>query len=306
MYQLGFVTLSVALVIGWAATLAGFLAPWWPAVDILNHFRPFAVAGSGLLLVLSLASGSRRLSTGAANLFMITFALLLAALLLQAPRVMPHRSFLRVATLNTWIEKGQGNRIVHFVEQTQADIILLQEIGTADQAEVLPQLRSIYPFIFFDESKRRSPAILSKRSWLAAGIIPGATDHPVAVWARFEQDGRLFEIMSVHAANPLLPEEQADDIGRLIAAIRSRAEPMIVGGDFNLTPFSWGLTKLAQRTGLRWAQTFSASWPADRLFPFVLIDHVLVQGPLGVVKIDTAESVGSDHLPVVAELAFRE
>ena len=39
--------LSVALVLGSAATIVGFLAPWWPPAEILNHFRPFAVAGSG-------------------------------------------------------------------------------------------------------------------------------------------------------------------------------------------------------------------------------------------------------------------
>lgn len=291
---------------GWAATLVGFLAPWWPAADILNHFRPLAVGGSGVLLAISFAIGSRQLAIGSAGLFATTLALLLAALLFQASTLEIGRPFLKVATLNTWTEKGQASRIVRFVEQVQADIIFLQEIGAADRTEILPQLQSAYPHIFFDERTRRSPAILSKIPWQATGIVQGGTDHPVAVWARFEQDGLAFDVASVHTANPFSPEEQAVDVDRLIAFVRSRSGPMILGGDFNLTPFSWKLTKLAWQTDLKWAQTFNASWPANRLIPFVLLDHVLMRGPFGAMKIRTAEPVGSDHLPTVAELGLRK
>src|SRR5215207_9784616 len=98
--------LSAALMLGSAATSVGFLAPWWPEAEILNHFRPFAVIGSGLLLDLSLACGFRSLATGWACLFAITLALLLIALLYMAPKDPTARVGLRIVTLNTWANKA--------------------------------------------------------------------------------------------------------------------------------------------------------------------------------------------------------
>jgi endonuclease/exonuclease/phosphatase (EEP) superfamily protein YafD len=111
-------------------------------------------------------------------------------------------------------------------------------------------------------------------------------------------------VASVHTANPFEPEDQAEDVDRLIAFVRSRTAPVIMGGDFNLTPFSWKLTKLTHLTGLRRAQTFEASWPANRLTPFVLLDHILVPRDVALVDVETGPSVGSDHLPVTAGLVF--
>jgi endonuclease/exonuclease/phosphatase (EEP) superfamily protein YafD len=295
--------LSAALVLGSAATSVGFLAPWWPEAEILNHFRPFAVIGSGLLLALSLACGFRSLATGWACLFAITLALLLIALLCMAPKDPTARVGLRIVTLNTWANKAQVDAIVRFIEQTEADIILLQEIDRKDRAAILARLQPIYPQVFFDQRPQRSPAILSKQPWLETGVLKATNNRVVAVWARFEQGGRAFEVASVHTGNPFKPEAQATDIDRLIEFVRNRRGPVILGGDFNLTPFSWKLTKLAQLTGLKWAQVFSASWPANRFVPVVLLDHVLLKGPLALVKVETGSSVGSDHLPVIADLS---
>src|SRR5215203_1196320 len=298
--------LSVALVLGFAATIVGFLAPWWPAAEILNHFRPFAVIGSGLLLALSLAFGFRSLAAWLACLFAITLALLLLSLLYMAPKDTTARASLRVVTLNTWANKAQADAIIRFLEQTQADIILLQEIDRQDRAAILARLQPIYPQMFFDQRPQRSPAILSKQPWLETGVLEPTNDRAVAVWARFEEGGQAFEVASVHTGNPFKPEQQATDIDRLIEFVRSRRGPIIMGGDFNLTPFSWKLTKLAQLTGLKWAQVFSASWPANRFVPIVLLDHILLDGPFALVKVEAGSSAGSDHLPVIADLHLQK
>jgi endonuclease/exonuclease/phosphatase (EEP) superfamily protein YafD len=132
----------------------------------------------------------------------------------------------------------------------------------------------LYPHIFFDPRSRYGPAILAKRAWIEAGIVKTKGESPLAVWALFVHEDQAFVVASVHIANPFEPKGQVDDIDRLIEYARAQDGPIIMGGDFNLTPFSWKLAKLAHETGLRWAQTLEASWPADRLAPFVLLDHV--------------------------------
>jgi endonuclease/exonuclease/phosphatase (EEP) superfamily protein YafD len=234
----------------------------------------------------------------------VTLALMLAALLFQAPKINAAGPILRVVTINTWTDRRRADRIIHFIEQSDADIVLLQEIGETDRAETLPQLQTAYPYIFVDERARNGPAILSRRPWSVSGIVDGSTDRPVAVWARFELNGRTFTVASVHPAYPFLPDKQAEDVDRLIAFVRAQVGPIVLGGDFNLTPFSWQLAKLVRLTGLKWAQTFSVSWPANRLLPIVLLDHVLTREPLGVVQTHTAKAIGSDHLPIVTDLSF--
>lgn len=299
--------IDAGLSLGTAVTVAGLLAPWWPVLELINHFRPFLALGMGLLLALSIGLRPRRLAATASVLFAVNLALLIVpALYYGALKHAAAEPDLRVATLNTWVVKGQANRIIDFIKQTDADVILLQEVGQGDQAAVLNQLASAYPYVLFDEHSRSGPALLSKWRWSDSGIIPNGRGRPLAVWARFEQDGRSFEIASVHTANPFEWLHQPGDIDRLIRFARSRQAPLILGGDFNLTPFSWKLTKLAEWADLRWGQTFAASWPANRLIPIVLIDHVLVSKGVVLTAVETGPRVGSDHLPVVAELILED
>lgn len=195
----------LGLIAGFAATLMGFLAPWAPALEMLNHFRPFALVGAGSLLAVSLALGLRKLVIPSAVLFSVTLALFLAPLLYAAPKAPTAEPDFRIVTLNTWVEKGQTSEMVRFIEGTQADFVLLQEIGRIDRAALLRQLEPLYPHVFYDPRSRYGPAILSKRPWIDTGIIKTRGESPVAVWARFEHDGRAFAVASIHTANPFNP-----------------------------------------------------------------------------------------------------
>lgn len=295
---------DVGLSLGTAATIAGFLAPWWPALELINHFRPLLTLSVGLLVVFVLGVRPRRL-TAAAALLAVNLALLIVPALRYSAQADPAAApTLRVATLNTWIAKGQANRIREFIEQTGADVILLQEVGRGDQAAVLDELAAMYPHIVFDQGSRSGPALLSKRPWVASGSIPTGRGRPLAVWARFDQDGRMFEIASVHTANPFEWRHQPGDIDRLIEFASSRQVPLILAGDFNLTPFSWKLIKLAEQADMRWGQTFSASWPAYELIPIVLLDHILAPDGAVFTNVETGPRVGSDHLPIVADVTL--
>ncbi len=290
------------LTAGALVTRLGCLAPWWPQIEIINHFRPFIVVGTGALLIFYGALQSRKAAVGAGLLLTVNLVLLLAPLHYQAPQASPTDSGWRVATLNTWIREGQTDRIAEFLGETQADIVLLQEVGRTDRATLIERLRLTYPHAHFDPRSRYGPALLSKKPWVEAGVLAAGRPQPIAVWARFEDNGRLIEVASVHAANPLEAEAQARDVDDLIAFVLSRDRPVILGGDLNLTRYSWKLMKLAHQTGLRWVQTFAASWPAHWWRPFVLIDHILVPKGFAVIRADIGPNLGPDHLPAFADV----
>jgi hypothetical protein len=77
----------------------------------------------------------------------------------------------------------------------------------------------------------------------------------------------------------------------------------VIGGDFNLTPFSFGLQTLAREEHLSWLQTFTASWPA-RPLPLFLLNHILVTPDFAHAHGGIGPDVGSDHRPVVGNVFF--
>jgi endonuclease/exonuclease/phosphatase (EEP) superfamily protein YafD len=83
---------------------------------------------------------------------------------------------------------------------------------------------------------------------------------------------------------------------------------MILTGDLNTTPWSFGLQRLDRTLGLVRrdralstypAQLFGRPWP----LPFLAIDHVYAGPGWATVKVERGPWLGSDHYPVIVTLA---
>ena len=99
----------------------------------------------------------------------------------------------------------------------------------------------------------------------------------------------------------------------LLERVRQEDEPVIVAGDFNFTD------EAANAGALRGAGLVSAhdlagtgrdsTWPfaptSRRYLPGVRIDHVFLDRRLTCTKFEIAGDSGSDHRPIVADVAFR-
>ena len=104
----------------------------------------------------------------------------------------------------------------------------------------------------------------------------------------------------MHHAWPLHAYAQANHTEWLIAWRQSVTEPLLIAGDFNLTPFSWKLSKFAWKTGLRRYSTYQRSWPGHLYAPAFLIDHVFSTDTFRPLDVRTGPALGSDHLPIIA------
>jgi endonuclease/exonuclease/phosphatase (EEP) superfamily protein YafD len=80
--------------------------------------------------------------------------------------------------------------------------------------------------------------------------------------------------------------------------------PLLLAGDFNLTPWSPFYSDFIRATGLvNAARGRLATWPAW-LGPLgIPIDHALLRGSLSLVRIASGPDLGSDHLPLKFALA---
>jgi endonuclease/exonuclease/phosphatase (EEP) superfamily protein YafD len=147
--------------------------------------------------------------------------------------------------------------------------------------------------------------LFSRHPYINGGSIERTDSNPGVVWAHIRQENISYEFIGVHFAYPFHARAQARHFDWLIHYIRTRARPLIVAGDFNLTPFSAKLTKFAFATGLKRHATLLATWPGDKFRPVFLIDHVFSSREFYSVNVTVGPFLGSDHRPVIADIGLR-
>jgi hypothetical protein len=82
--------------------------------------------------------------------------------------------------------------------------------------------------------------------------------------------------------------------------------PLVLTGALSTSPWSSAFRRLKAATGLVSARVLMPSWPAWPLaLPQVALDHILVSPDIAVAAAGTGPAVGSDHLPVWAQLRHR-
>jgi len=227
----------------------------------------------------------------------------------------PHR--LRIMTINVHASSDRYDLVRAEIERLNPDIVFLPE-NTDRWAAGLAPLRARYPYVVDGQSPSVFSLFLFSRIPLSdAAIIklPEPDGFP-AIVARVCPEAASGErtclrIVGIHPPPPLdgrIAAERDAALQALPALIAGQdAERTVLLGDFNCTPWSPLFRDLLTATGLRdSARGFDVSptW-ASHWLPFGLkIDHVLVGKAIAVDDHAVGGEVGSDHLPVVANLQF--
>ena len=299
------------LLFGAGFTLLGLLARWWPALDIVNNGLLFVVAGSILLLGLAALARDWRLIASAAALAAINIMLVVAALPgAAAPAAPDSPRFLRVVTFNLWRGNDRMDEVAKFLATTDADAVVLQEATTDHGALLRQALHAHYPFSLGDWGI----VILSKHPILAEGRVDRPGYPPwislMIRWARIEVNGTTFELAGVHLTRPFYPELQQQEIAALIAFVQSRDLPIVMAGDFNMSPWTEKLGRFERSSGLKRYNTSHLTWPMQEggvaVLPLVAIDNVFASPQFARIKAVAGPRLGSDHRPVIADLALVE
>ncbi|MBL8908178.1 MAG: endonuclease/exonuclease/phosphatase family protein [Rhizobiales bacterium] len=292
----------------WIATIAGMAAPLFPLVELLNHFRPFLVAGARALSIMVWLVRSRALRLTAIAGLALNLVLGAAPFLYSAPKAADASALdLRVMAMNVWARNTDIDRMRDEILKQQPDVIVFQEYRSHHQP-LLDALRETMPYQ--QTCAAQGPcglAMASKIPWTSTGAIGEGEQggNPPLIWADFTiAEKPPFRIYGVHLDWPFNPIDQAANIDWLIGFLPRLDRPYIIAGDFNLSPWSWKLNKLAAETGLRRHVTFALSWPMHRLMPFVLIDNVLATPDFANLSAQAVGRVGSDHAPLIVSLAL--
>lgn len=298
-----------------------YLLRWWPGerwalIRLMSSLTPWLLIG--LLPGVFLAWLGRRhwlLITLAIPTLFISFT--------YAPLFMPRVSpalasdtSLKVMSYNIWRRNNDVEAVAAIIHQETPDIILLQELNV-DQADVLlEQLEGLYPEADLHFAHQpamlqgvisRYPIIPAKESWRGGRLQKVIVNTPAGNINVWNAHTKAFP-WRMHY--PQLVEVSKD-----LATVEG---PLILGGDFNTTE-QLNTYRLISRHlyNAHWQAGwgFGFSFPAPNAYQrrdvsppsLIRIDHIFYNDYFYAQTAATlSDSGGSDHLPVVATLVWRQ
>jgi endonuclease/exonuclease/phosphatase (EEP) superfamily protein YafD len=271
----------------WGASVAGALI-----LVVARHRRlTFALCGLAILLAHS--------SVGVASAWLTRR---------DASAAAQDGSPFRIVLLNTWHSHRRHTDLEAFVLGTAADAIVLTETGP-DKLALLDRLRHAYPHqLHCADQWPCALALLSKHPIESGAAFREGRHQPPVVVARLTPVGSetAITVVGTHVHRPTRnPYLHRTQMARLTSMIAAMPGPVIVAGDFNAVPWSASLKRLKAETGLKPHALMIPTWPATPFgLPQFAFDHVLLSSELTVRAADRGPAVGSDHYPVVVDLAL--
>ena len=216
---------------------------------------------------------------------------------------------LRVATWNVHGMRAGVDEIARVIRAEQIDIVMLQESGPRRRlravGETLGMLVCADPWAF--PRRRIQNAVLVRRALATAvshrllRFSRGSLLYPRGVLLA-DLDHRV-SVLSVHLG--LSRSERAHHVDRLLAMLEGSAGTFVVGGDLNALPGEPGPSSLSGLASDCWeaagegsGATYASHAPTAR------IDYLFAERAFRPLRAWTTGGTASDHLMVVAELAF--
>jgi endonuclease/exonuclease/phosphatase (EEP) superfamily protein YafD len=273
-------------------------------LDLLSHFPEPALGVTVFALLLNVR---RRPWLGAGLLVLALWQLepLLRYELRQGPTAEPDSTArLRILVANLLYDNDRYDALVELVERERPDVLGLVEYSTEW-------------FLGLDDLRRQYPH-RADAPWGPAGLALWFRERPLAVdppripiagaWPYFHVTidfaGQPRHLWLLHPSSPF-NRKGIPELAALAGQIQEYSGSRIVIGDLNCSEGSLRFADFVEMIGLRdtrFGFGRQPSWPVWSPYR-IPIDHVFVSDDLAVVDRRLGPSIGSDHFPLIIELA---
>ncbi|MDJ0941022.1 MAG: endonuclease/exonuclease/phosphatase family protein [Woeseiaceae bacterium] len=215
-----------------------------------------------------------------------------------------------VVLSNVLASNGNAERFLSFVEETQPELLIMQE-ATPDWIQQIDSLDSSYPYKVTEPRDDPFGIALYSKFPLDVTAVNASypLDFPEIVARAIIADQRL-NIISTHPIPPIGQTNygsrnlQLDAVAKLAART---PEPLMLIGDLNITMWANHYDRLVETSGLQNARQgfgIKPTWPLFMPFAMIPIDHCMVSDDITVTSFRTGPNIGSDHLPIVVTLSL--
>jgi endonuclease/exonuclease/phosphatase (EEP) superfamily protein YafD len=299
------VTVVVALVA--VATLAGFLDQLSWVFEPASFFRLQYAALLVLAGIGSLALRRFRLAGIAIAVAGINIAAIAPWHGSDNPIAPPGAPTVRVVAFNVDGANLHYDELAPLVERLKPDILGLTELTPAWAIAAAAASPAVRPRRLVPQQNVYGMGVLSSRRPTRVTVERFPASGPITLVARFDIAGRSLTFVLVHVHTSFAGSVHERELRALAAARPQLGRRLVVCGDFNTVPWSAQLGEFAESTGLR--DAFAGlwpvySWPAWSPLLRVPLDHCLISDGLAVRGRSFGPSSGSDHFPLIVDLAL--
>jgi endonuclease/exonuclease/phosphatase (EEP) superfamily protein YafD len=251
---------------------------------------------------------------------------------LSQPVVAASPAGLKVLSVNLWYAAREHDRTIDMLMTSEADIIGLVEVAP-DWHRALAPLIAKYPYHVdcLDTESFCETILLSKLPIVKPFAGRVWRSNPIVAGGEVAWQGKRFTVFVTHFTWPLeriedskwavasdpsqIPDlpgslpatRQVLHASRLAKFLDDWPADAIVMGDFNSAPWSRVQTAFRAATGFDNPAGWQTTWPRWLPWPLRLpLDHVLARGHLVVTSFVAGPATDSDHLPVIAEIGWRD
>ncbi|MBW4560661.1 MAG: endonuclease/exonuclease/phosphatase family protein [Mojavia pulchra JT2-VF2] len=320
------VAIATLLILG-ILSLGSYIAWFWP-LELITHFRVHYFILS--LIVSSILIFLWRTRHFKSKIIVLAALLIVGLNLIEViPWYLPHSQQvtinanatkqIRLISFNINIQNNNHNQVINVVQNSDPDVALFLEVDQGAVESLKAGLKDTLPYTF------RSPggglAILSRLPIKDAKADNFNSKGGHNLIATLEVDKKPIKLIGTH---PLVPVTRKNfhrrnlQVAALSNYIQELNQPLILMGDFNLTPWSPYYRRFINKTKLhntRLGFGILPSWPRPAthvhlpswLIPLmnIPIDHCLVSKEFRVARVDTGANANSDHAPLITDLVLR-
>lgn len=277
--------------------LGSFWGAFHPLGDSLAVFRG-PLAGASAVAVLLMWRGARSLATLAAVL------VLWASYTVLAPRFSDLNAQMAPYTFyqkNMLFMMSSTGPLRDDILAQAPDFVALQEVSRRNQP-ILASLVSQYPAQVFCPFAAVGGVAVASRWPLIAGSERCEASSGMAAM-QVETEGGPVWVVSLHLHWPF-PMGQAAQVRRLVVALAALDGVVVLGGDFNMVPWSHSMRVITAATNTRRIGVPQYTLPLKGLYTLP-IDHVLINNNAKPAASSKRPLFGSDHFGVLARFHIR-
>lgn len=283
---------------------------YWPPLDMLASFAPALLVFAIAAVVFTWRAKAPRYAVVSAAIAASLPAAAIGIDLAGAINI-PERqtaSKLKVMTINVWSRNRTLEAVEKLIESERPNVLFIQEASSKNFRNFLQRIGTLYATHLSNDPVNCATHVFSSFSlvrqdneWAYCDFVSAQLALPN------ELGGGSLRVASVHLSRSSSWQPAVVQT----ALSQSARASLIVGGDFNRTPWSWSLRNLDQIPGLDRRTHGLPTWPTPARFedtwlttpfPILPIDHIFASNDWRTSRVRLGPDVGSDHYPVIVEM----